>query len=61
MSAGFLSILVFGVAMFLALDVACFAWLRSDAARRSRPVRVERVVRSVHGRAMWLSDRRFRR
>jgi len=60
MSAEFLSIVVFGVAAFLALDVACFAWLRSDAIRRSRPVRVERVVRYARDRAMALSHRQFR-
>jgi len=61
MSVEFLSIVAFGVAAFLALDVACFAWLRSDAIRRSLPIRVERVVRSARDRAMAPSHRQFRR
>jgi len=53
MSAEFLSIVGFGVAAFLVLDVACFAWLRSDAIRRSRPVRVERVVTGRRATERW--------
>lgn len=56
MNSDFLSLLIIGAATFLAMDAACYLWLRANAGRFDRqPVRIASIVdRRKAGR---LSDR----
>jgi hypothetical protein len=58
MSPDILTIMMVGASALLAMDVACFIWLRSNAGRAERqPARVEHLAKGSRTRTLRPSGR----
>jgi len=55
MSSAFLSIAISGIAAFVALDIACYSWLKSGPLQRQPSPRAARLVRYAHGRTLAIT------